>query len=393
MKFSQRILAAVAAAAVSGALAASPSRGADTKSTPADQKSVSITIYNDNLGLVKDVRTVGLKTGTHSLWFEGVAALIDPTTVHIRSVDAPDGLAVIEQNFEYDLVSPDRLMQKYIGQTVELVATREDKDETTRARLIGTQGGTVYELENGKIAVNPPGRVVLPALPAGLISEPSLVWLLDSKQAKHTIEASYLTGGIGWRSDYVAVLSADDKQTDLSGWVTIDNQSGATYQNASLKLVAGDVHRAEPDHVRIDTMMEAPMSRAEAKQFREEACRRSTNTGSRAWTTSKSRRSASMFRSTTRRRTGWACRCRRASCASTRRTRPARSSSSARIASTTRPKTKRSGSRWATPSTWSLSGSRPTSKSSRAATCTARRTRWRCGTTRRKTSWCRSWSS
>jgi hypothetical protein len=272
MLHSKRIAAALAVAAVSGATAAA-SDAADLKSTAADQKSVSITIYNDNLGLVKDVRAVTLKTGAQSLWFEGVAAQIDPTTVHIRSVDAPKDLAVIEQNFEYDLVSPERLMQKYIGQTVELVTTREGKDdETIRAKLIGTQGGTVYELENGKIAINPPGRVVLPALPAGLISEPSLVWLLDTNKTKHTVEASYLTGGIGWRSDYVAVLSSDDSKADLSGWVTIDNQSGATYQNALLKLVAGDVHRALPEYDRLvkgAVMADAGLAREE--QFQEEA--------------------------------------------------------------------------------------------------------------------------
>jgi hypothetical protein len=260
------------AALMGGIGAGASTHAADLKSTPADQKSVSITIYNDNLGLVKDVRTIALKSGAQNLWFEGVAAQIDPTTVHIRSVDAPKSLTVIEQNFEYDLVSPERLMQKYIGQMVELVTTRDDKDETVRAKLIGTQGGTVYELENGKIAVNPPGRVVLPALPAGLISEPSLVWLLESKATKHTVEASYLTGGIGWRSDYVAVLSADDKEADLSGWVTIDNQSGATYQNASLKLVAGDVNRALPEYdrmVKADVMLES--AAGGRQQFQEES--------------------------------------------------------------------------------------------------------------------------
>jgi hypothetical protein len=260
------------AALLCGVAAGASAPAADLKSTPADQKSVSITIYNDNLGLVKDVRTVDLKTGIQDLWFEGVAAQIDPTTVHIRSLDAPNALSVIEQNFEYDLVSPERLMQKYIGQTVELVTTRENKDdETIRAKLIGIQGGTVYELENGKIAVNPPGRVVLPALPAGLISEPSLVWLLDASKPRHTIEASYLTGGIGWRSDYVAVLSADDSKTDLSGWVTIDNQSGATYQNASLKLVAGDVHRARPEYGREMGEMLVADGAMRKEQFREES--------------------------------------------------------------------------------------------------------------------------
>ncbi len=270
MKYTKLLGAATLSA---GVLAGGPVGAADLKSTTADQKSVSITIYNDNLGLVKDVRTLDFKTGAQNLWFAGVAAQIDPTSVHIRSLDAPNALAVIEQNFEYDLVSPDRLMQKYLGQTVELVTTREGKDdETIRAKLIGTSGGTVYELENGKIAVNPPGRVVLPALPAGLISEPSLVWLLDSKKAKQTVEASYLTGGIGWKSDYVAVLSADDAKADLSGWVTIDNQSGASYENAKLKLVAGDVNRARPEYPAAVMTADDMHVRGVAKeQFQEES--------------------------------------------------------------------------------------------------------------------------
>jgi len=222
---------------------------ADGKSTPADQKSMSITIYNDNLGLVKDVRSVELKNGAQTLWFEGVAGQIDATSVHIRSLDAPSALRVLEQNFEYDLISPDKLMEKYIGQDVDLITTHEDGKETTvQARLIGTQGGYVYELADGKIAVNPPGRVVLPALPSGLISKPSLVWMLESSKPKQTVEASYLTGGIGWKANYVAVLNADDSKLDLSGWVTIDNTSGATYNNAGLKLVAGNVNRVQPEY-------------------------------------------------------------------------------------------------------------------------------------------------
>jgi hypothetical protein len=244
---------------------------ADGKSTPADQKSMSITIYNDNLGLVKDVRSVELKNGVQNLWFEGVAGQIDATSVHIRSVDAPNALQVLEQNFEYDLISPDKLLEKYLGQTVELISLRGDDEETIKARLIGTQGGTVYELENGKIAVNPPGRVVLPALPSGLISKPSLVWMLESSKPKQTIEASYLTAGIGWKSDYTAVLAADDSKLDLSGWVTIDNRSGATYTDASLKLVAGDVNRVRPD-VYPMAMAEnmAVRGTAKAPQFQEE---------------------------------------------------------------------------------------------------------------------------
>jgi len=250
--------------------------GADEplKSSPSSQESLHITIYNQNFGLVKDVRKLSIPTGMQNLWFEGVAAQIDPTSVSIRSLTAPGKLSVLEQNFEYDLISPTRLMQKYLGQTVELIRTieNEDKtvDETVKAKLIGTEGGYVYEID-GKIAVNPPGRVVLPSLPKGLISEPSLVWLLDNGRKDHTVEASYLTNGISWKADYVAVLAQDDKKVDLSGWVTIDNRSGTTYENATLKLVAGDVNRVQPERPRERMIVAESMSAAGRPSFEEES--------------------------------------------------------------------------------------------------------------------------
>lgn len=264
-----------------GLTAGSPALAAETKgtpavdgrSTPADQKSMSITIYNDNLGLVKDVRAIDLKSGVQNLWFEGVAGQIDATSVHIRSLDAPNALRVLEQNFEYDLISPEKLMEKYVGQPVEIVTTHADGGtETTKATLVGIQNGYVYQLENGKIAVNPPGHVVLPALPSGLISKPSLVWMLDASKTKQTVEASYLTGGMGWKADYVAVLAADDSKLDLSGWVTINNTSGATYSDASLKLVAGNVNRVQPEYAPMAKGgIRADMATAERPQFQEES--------------------------------------------------------------------------------------------------------------------------
>ena len=241
------------------------------KSTPDQQKTISVTIYNNDLGLVKDVRDIELPIGVLDLKFEGVAARIDPTSVHIRSLDRPGDLGVLEQNFEYDLISPAKLMEKYLGQTVELVSKEEGKEEVwSKAKLIGIDGGYVYEM-NGKIAVNPPGRVVLPELPQGLISKPTLVWMLENNAKRHTVEASYLTGGISWKSDYVVVLSRDDKKVDVSGWVTIDNRSGATYENASVKLVAGDVHRATREMPKMVRMDELAEMRAGAPQFEEQA--------------------------------------------------------------------------------------------------------------------------
>ncbi len=265
-RFNQTVAMALAWLLAGAGVAAA----ADSRSTPADQKSISVTIYNEDLGLVKDVRAIALAAGAQNLWFEGVAARIDPTTVHIRSVDSPGSLRVLEQNFEYDLISPSRLMEKYLGQTVELFKEREDgATETVRAKLIGTQEGAVYELEDGRIAINPSGRLVLPTLPQGLISKPSLVWLLESSRDRQTVEASYLTAGIGWKADYVVVLSADDSNVDLSGWVTIDNRSGTTYENAALKLVAGDVNRVRQELDRVQ--LKAGRAMAMEEQFVEES--------------------------------------------------------------------------------------------------------------------------
>ncbi len=229
-------------------LAATQTGGVMAKnvSTPADQQSVQVTVYNSNLGLVKDVRKVSLPTGQQFLWFEGVSAQIDPTSVFIRSVTSPDKLSVLEQNFEYDLIEPRKLMDKYIGKTLELVRYDENgKAERRSAKLLGTSGGYTYEID-GKIEVNPRGDVVMPSLPDGLISRPSLVWMLDNDRKDHTVEVSYLTQGINWSANYVVLLAEDDASMGLSGWVTLTNQSGTSYDNATLKLVAGDVNRVRP---------------------------------------------------------------------------------------------------------------------------------------------------
>jgi hypothetical protein len=243
----------------------------DEKSTLADQKSVAITIYNSNLGLVKDVRDLSLRRGLVSLRFEGVAAMIDPTSVHIRSLSNPGELAVLEQNFEYDLISPEKLLEKYLGRDVELVHMNKDGEEVRRdARLLGNRGGYVYEMD-GKIAINPGGRVEMPELPEGLISRPTLMWLLENRRSTQRVEASYLTSGINWHANYVVVLADDEQSIDLSGWVTIMNQSGATYENATVKLVAGDVNRVSPEGVVQPLATRTRVVYEEAKQFQEQA--------------------------------------------------------------------------------------------------------------------------
>jgi hypothetical protein len=204
------------------------------------QKDVMVTIYNGNLGLVKDVREVRLPVGLNETQFMDVAAQIDPTTVHLRSLTDPAGLKILEQNYEYDLLSSDKLLEKYVGKVVRLY---QGDGTFHEARLLST-AGPVLEI-NGQIHLGYSGRLVLPSLPDNLVAKPTLVWLLRNQTAAaQRVEASYLTGGITWKADYVMVVNAADTRSDLTGWVTIDNKSGATYGNAALKLVAGDVNRA-----------------------------------------------------------------------------------------------------------------------------------------------------
>lgn len=227
---------------LAGALGLPHAAGAAPVSiTAADQREVMVTVYNGNLGLVKEVREVRLDPGLVEARYADVAAQIDPTSVHLRSLSDPAGLRILEQNYEFDLLSSEKLMEKYVGRTVRLYQGNGSYQE---AVLLSTHG-PVYDI-NGQIHMGHFGSVVLPALPENLVSKPTLAWLLrNGRPAPQRVEASYLTAGISWKSDYVMLINAADTRTDLTGWVTITNQSGATYRDASLKLVAGDINRAQ----------------------------------------------------------------------------------------------------------------------------------------------------
>ncbi|HZS03383.1 MAG TPA: DUF4139 domain-containing protein [Blastocatellia bacterium] len=248
-------------------------------STIEDQKSVAITVYNSNIGLVKDTRTIRLPRGNSLLRFMDVAQQINPATVHIKSLTAPNALDVIEQNYEYDLLNPAKLLDKYVGREVTLVLrTFENNTEKltpTRATLLSNNSGQVWQIGN-QIVINPTNIVEtrFDQLPADLIAKPTLVWSLNNTGAdSHTVEASYLTTGIGWRADYVVVVNKDDTKADLNGWVTINNNTGAAYRNAELKLVAGDINRVqEQDQLALRRAGRAEMAQAApAPQFQEQA--------------------------------------------------------------------------------------------------------------------------
>lgn len=213
----------------------------------ASAPAAEVTVYNSNLGLIKDTRPFSLKNGVNRVEVTEVAAQIDPTSVHFKSLTAPDAVSVLEQDFQYDLVSQDKLLQRYLGKEIELECTigRDgDRKETIKGILLSNHGGRVLKVGD-KILLNPPGNPVLPDLPEGLLTKPTLVWTLKSaKGGEHQGEISYLTGGLSWSADYVLVVDKDDAKADLNAWVTVSNNSGATYKDAKLKLVAGDIHRA-----------------------------------------------------------------------------------------------------------------------------------------------------
>jgi hypothetical protein len=204
-----------------------------------------ITIYNQNLGLVKDTRTMSFSKGRNWLNFTDVASTIDATSVHFKSLTDPKGLAVLEQNYAYDLVNSQKLLEKYLGKKIRLRQRTGNETRMLEGTLLSTQGGMVLQTPE-QILINPPGDVELPELPEGLITQPTLQWLVESdRTGNQKVELSYLASGLSWQSDYVCVVNKDDTSLDITGWVTLNNTSGASYKNAKLKLIAGDIHRVD----------------------------------------------------------------------------------------------------------------------------------------------------
>jgi len=242
------------------------------QSTAEQRQSVAITVYNQNFGLVREVRDATLTRGQVALEFRDVAAQIQPETVHIRSLGRAGSLRVLEQNYQYDLLSPQKLLEKYVGRMVKVYRynDRTGRDEEYDAEVLSVNNGPILRIGD-EITFNFPGRFSFPEIPENLIAKPTLVWLLDTRDARQQLEVSYLTGNLNWKADYVFVINEDDTAGDLTGWVTLTNQSGATYENAQLKLVAGDVQRVTGGR-RDQMMLEAARAmEAPAPQFQEES--------------------------------------------------------------------------------------------------------------------------
>ena len=241
------------------------------RSTSGDRESVAITVYNQNFGLVREIRNLSMGKGRIGLEFADVASTIQSETVHMRPLSGPR-LDILEQNYQYDLLSPQKLLEKYVGRSVKLYRgnEREGRDEVVDAEVLSVNNGTVLRIGD-EITFNYPGRIAFPEVPEDLIAQPTLMWELESRAERQTIETSYLAGGMNWKADYVMVLDEKDEQAGVTGWVTLTNQSGATYRDARLKLVAGDVQRVSPEpSVRMKAAM--AMEAAAARQdFSEEA--------------------------------------------------------------------------------------------------------------------------
>ncbi len=259
---------AVVAAATARAIAAPAAPPAKVLSTARDRQEVSITVYNQNFGLVREVRDLNVPSGRVSLDFQDVSQSIQPETVAIKSLGGK--LNVLEQNYRYDLLSPQKLLEKYVGRKVKVYRWNEKtgRDDVYDAEVLSVDQGTVLKI-NGEITYNFPGRIAFPSVPPNLIAKPSLVWLLDSG-GRQKVEVTYLTQNLSWVADYVFVLNAADNAGDLTGWVTLNNTTGTTYDNAKLKLVAGDVQRVTATATgRDEEAMDDEV--AEQKQFNEES--------------------------------------------------------------------------------------------------------------------------
>jgi hypothetical protein len=251
---------------LTGITAAHPGLESDIK----DRIAVEVTVYNNNLGLIKDTRKVILPVGQGELRFMSVASHIIPVTVHAKSLNAPQGFNILEQNYEYDLMNADKLLDKYVGKKIKIIDWNkfQDRKETVEAVLLSNNQGQIYKI-NAEIFLGHPGIKVLPELPENLIAKPTLVWLYDNTSRKaHNLEVSYLTKNITWKADYVLILNQKDTSADISGWVTLDNKSGTTYKEARLKLVAGEVHTVEDKLIGKLYALEA-RAKARAPEFKE----------------------------------------------------------------------------------------------------------------------------
>jgi len=240
-------------------------RSQNKPQTAGDRTSVDLTVYNSNMALIREERPISFVRGLNRIVVPDIPATIDGTSLHFASLTDPSSVTILEQNFQYDLVHQAKLLDKYIGKEIEFIRLDEltKKEYTVKAKLLATgwqpqlqyggaspayvyTGQMIVEID-GKVEIGPPGRIELPSLSEGLILKPQLEWLVNSgNEGVQRTEMSYIANGISWNCNYVALLDRKDSELDLTGWVTLTNNSGTTFKDAGLKLVAGDVNRVQP---------------------------------------------------------------------------------------------------------------------------------------------------
>jgi hypothetical protein len=249
--------------------------GPDQSTGLNDQTDLNVTVYNSNIALVRDVRNLSLPGGTFRLKFMDIAATVNPATVHFRSLTDPDKLGVIEQNYEYDLLEPAKLLHKYVGKEITLIRSYQDngttKREEIKATLLSDNNGQVWKIGNDIVTGGYAESYRFPEVPANLYDRPTLLMSLEnSGSRKQQIEASYLASNLSWNSDYVLTVARDDKAADLDGWVTLVNNSGTAFHNARLQLVAGDLNRIQPSRQAFTAALESRAKAPAADQFQQE---------------------------------------------------------------------------------------------------------------------------
>lgn len=235
---------AIAGLAVAG-LSAGASAANDTVSRVGDRERVALTLYADDLALIKDVRRVRLGRDANRLSWLDVAAQLRPETVRLRNLSNPAGFRVSEQAFDFDLLTPESLIEHYVGREVGVIRTDPGTGAESRekATLLTSRGGVVLQFAD-RVETGMPARLAFPAVPDTLHTAPALVFsLADVRAGAQRLELSYLASGLSWRADYVVELGDDGAHLDFDGWVTLVNQSGAAYRDARLQLVAGTLNR------------------------------------------------------------------------------------------------------------------------------------------------------
>ena len=256
--------------------AATPAATGQESTTLDDQVELSVTVYNSSLALVRDVRNLQLASGSFDLKFMDIAATVNPATVHFRSLTEPSRVSVLEQNYEYDLLEPDKLLRKYVGRDVTLVRTRQDggttRQEEVKAHLLSYNNGPVWRIDGEIVTGLHADHIRFPELPNNLFSRPTLIWTLDNDGAsRHRIEASYLASKMSWSADYVLTVGRNDTAGDIDGWVTLTNGSGTSFRNAKVQFVAGELNRVRQrlEEMRSDLAMRAPAAAAEKAMSQE----------------------------------------------------------------------------------------------------------------------------